>query len=378
MKRILIARARAETFCRAFSTLLSADGQLPDSIQWMPPGPQDVTPDVGGQRMRLKFTVKARHAEELNAQLQQIWADARAGDGDEPLIDFNHNDDERAGAPTEFDWGGDDPRTGGIRLRVKWSSAGRDGVLGRNWRRFSPQWGFDPDTHEPVAIDVNLGGLVNRAAFRNIAPVIAGAPTSTPKKHMTDQEFQTAIARAFEPVNNRLTAIEGRLPAPATAANPAATAAAAGSAPDISKIVTDAIKPLMDRITTSETNVQKASARAAVQPHIERGAIAPQDNDTIGFWEGAWIANAKHAETEMKKLPGVKTGRFTTVQLNKPGENAAANGAEPQDQIMAAAKEIAKASNGKVSLADAIIAQARSAEGQEQYMQFRQSFAGKN
>jgi hypothetical protein len=376
--KVQMARASSAAVLAAMgiSTLLAAD-DLPDNIMWMSPGPQDVWPQVEGKPKQLKFNVTPALAQMFNEQLQELRADAAAGIGDEPFLDFNHNDEERAAEVTELYWGGDDAKTGGIRARVKWSAAGKAAVLGRNYRRFSPQWGFDKSTGEPLTIYPNLGGLVNRAAFTNIAPVIAknGAATPTPQNTMTDKEITDAIAAGFKPYGERLTAIEGRLPATTATA---AAAAAAAAAPDIGKIVTDALKPVVDRFNKLEADTQKASARAAIQPHINRGAIAPQDNDTIKFWEDSWTANAKGAEAQLARLPSLKTGRLNLGQKNTAAENAAASGAEPDAQIMAAAEEIAAKGNGKMTLADALIATARSPQGQENYMKFRQSFASKN
>ena len=157
-------------------TVLDNSGtDLPDNLQWMPPGMQSIVPSIGGVRRAMTINVNPALATKLNLQLQTIRHLAAKGLGDEAYIDFNHDDRERAAEVLELYWGGDDPKTGGIRARVNWSAAGIDAVLGRNYRRFSPQWEVNPATNEPAGIGCNLGGLVNRAAFRTIAPVIAKA-----------------------------------------------------------------------------------------------------------------------------------------------------------------------------------------------------------
>ena len=72
-----------------------------------------------------------------------------------------------------------------------------------------------------------------------------------------------------------------------------------------------ALSAVTDKLTTfetNETNRVKASAKAAVQPHITRGAIAPEDTASITFWENAWVANASTTEAQLAKLqlPGDK------------------------------------------------------------------------
>lgn len=139
---------------------------------WMPPGRHEISPSVNGEAMPMTINVTRALAENFNRRLQQMRASAASGFGDEPYIDLNHNDAEAAGQVTELFWGGDDPKTGGIRARVNWSAAGREALLGRNYRRFSPQWDLDPNTFEPINIGPNLGGLVNRAAFTSMAPIV--------------------------------------------------------------------------------------------------------------------------------------------------------------------------------------------------------------
>jgi len=307
---------------------------LPDNIQWMPPGTHHVKPSVGGKATPMTVTVTPQMATEFNAQLQELRADAKAGVEDEPYIDFNHDDKERAGEVMELYWGGDDPKAGGIRARINWSAAGKAAVLGRNYRRFSPQWAFHKKTHEPIGVMTNLGGLVNRAAFTNIAPVIAkrASAATNNKTKMNEQEIQDAIAagiaRAFKPVNDRLAALESNT------ANNRSTAAAVAPTLDanaIGEAIAKGMKPLMDKFENAEKNALKAQASAAIRPHIDRGAIAPGDTETIGFWENAWLANAKNAEAQLTKLPGKKTTtRPLTVTTTRDADTTSA-GANPED-----------------------------------------------
>ena len=153
--------------------IMVADSGSEYDIQWMPPGYQEPQCFVGGKPRVLKFTCKAAHAERLNAQLQSFLAKANSGHGDKPLTDYNHEDGAASSRPSRIYWGGDDAKKGGIRLVGKWTAKARDGIRDGEWDRFSPEWQFDPSTFEPVSISPNLGGLVNRAAFKNIASVTA-------------------------------------------------------------------------------------------------------------------------------------------------------------------------------------------------------------
>jgi hypothetical protein len=326
----------------------------------------------------LRFTVTARLAEQFNQELQDYRADAKAGTGDEPYLDFNHADAERSAEVTELYWGGDDPKTGGIRARVAWSSAGKDAILGKVYRRFSPSWDFDAANDQPIGIQLNLGGFVNRAAFKTIAPVVAkdgGAANHTDQ--MDKKELQEAMAEALKPIGDRIAALEGKTATPSTAAARETTPANADLTTTIQTAVASALKPISDRLEKTEQRTQTALARAAIQPHINRGAIAPQDNDAINGWEASWLANAKFAEAQMAKLPGCRPGGRIVMGGSAEREGATA-AVEPQDRMMsAAAKAVEK--NPKLTTAEALIAHARSSEGQAEYQEFRRDFAvGRN
>lgn len=173
---------------------------LPTEIQWMPPGNHTITPFVAGESQEISIHVDAKLAEKFNALLQQLIATARAGQGDEPFFDFNHDDREASGHPYELFWGGNDPRSGGIRAKVKWTSAGEAAIKGRTYTRFSPQWAISAKSRQPVGITVNLGGLVNRAAFKSIQPVAAKGSLTFPES--PDEHTFIVAAREFAKGNN--------------------------------------------------------------------------------------------------------------------------------------------------------------------------------
>jgi hypothetical protein len=170
----------------------------------------------------------------------------------------------------------------------------------------------------------------------------AGAPNEKDKNSMTEQE-KTELSNLI------------------------ATASA--------KAVDSAMKPLSDKIVLLETQVNKnatdaalASARAVLQPHIDRGAIAPQDTDAIKTMTDMVIANAAGAEKILAKLPGTKFPRLTT----STGTTGADTGNLPQDGIMAAAKDLRKNNpDAFKSDADAVTAYLSSPAGKAAYEQYR-------
>jgi hypothetical protein len=139
---------------------------VPDDIQWMPPGVHEVWPD--GFESPVTVNVQPEVARIANTQLQELRRVAAAGGGSWPFMDFNHEDGEQSGEPLEFFWGGNDPKTGGVRLRVSWSHAGEQAIKGRSWRSFSPSWRMHKKNNAFLGIGLNVGGLVNRPAFKSI------------------------------------------------------------------------------------------------------------------------------------------------------------------------------------------------------------------
>ncbi|HMJ91185.1 MAG TPA: hypothetical protein VK530_15285, partial [Candidatus Acidoferrum sp.] len=121
--------------------------QLPAEIQWMPAGKHKLTAlnKATGEPLPLNdIEVNEAVAKLVASQLQYLRAQAAAGLGDLPFIDFNHEDGAASGHPTEFSWGGTDPKTGGIRAKMEWTGSGKTALLGKDYRRFSPEFAVDP------------------------------------------------------------------------------------------------------------------------------------------------------------------------------------------------------------------------------------------
>lgn len=436
---------KIETARAAFATTelpqtLSADA--PESnIQYMPPGRQTITCFVNGQPQKLAFTVQARHAELFNQQLQAMLAKARDGQGDKPLIDYNHEDGAASGRPLRFEWGGDDPKTGGIRLITKLTGKARASIKDEEFDRFSPQWDFDVDTHEPMAIGVNLGGLVNKAAFKTIATVQAKAATARAdavdgdddgdgdtdadcaacsaaahkasskavsadsenaenahtdahKKHLAAMAAMKAAGKDDEAALHKDLAAHHKNMALTNAKNNLAAASAAASnaskpgsevptttennmteqeiATAVAKGVEAATKPLGEQITKLNEKINSleqtnatASAKAAVAKHVARGAIAPQDADSIKFFETAYASDAAGTEAILNKLPVISRGRV----IPQGHSNTATNGAaDPSERILAGALALKKSNpTAFASDASALAAYLASPQGNAEY-----------
>jgi hypothetical protein len=225
---------------------------------------------------------------------------------------------------------------------------------------------------------VNLGGLVNKAAFKNIQPVVAkGGQDKQQGKKMDKKEFEQLLADGLKPIAERLNTIEAaaKAAAPAAGAAAAVTATAAAGAGDekIIRLIQEANKPLLEKITSFEKaqeSAHLASAKEGVAKHVTRGAIGPADTETINFYVTAYAKDPEATEKVLAKLPG-NSLRTIKVTASNGGTSTVTMSMEPEQQFIAKAKEFGKANEIKGE-AEALTAYARTAEGQELYSQFRQ------
>jgi phage I-like protein len=159
---------------RLAATLLGIviDEGLPRDIQWMPPGKCQIVALKNGKPADVTTCTTPATAQRLNFQLQAYRAKAERGVEDRPFIDFNHEDAAAAAHPIEFYWAGDDPKTGGIRCKLEWTKPGAEAISGRAFRRFSPSFSVD-DSGNVTVVSLNMGGLVNKAAYKGIEPIWA-------------------------------------------------------------------------------------------------------------------------------------------------------------------------------------------------------------
>lgn len=280
------------------TTPLSSGDTLPPDIQYMPPGQHRIHASKGGKPVTLDITVDAATAETLNTFLQTQLAKASSGSEDRPFFDFNHEDREAAAWPTEFTWAGDDPVTGGVRAKVEWSGAGKTAIEQKTFRRFSPT--FIPDANGRVAgSETNMGGLVNRAAFKSIQPLFAreapepgansgatpilpGSPSfmktllDTLKEHKLISATDLPEADILISVKASLDRLEGEKSA------------------------------YLERITALENEqaeAVKARAEAQVEAAVKAGRIAPADTESKAFWMGVLVRDEEKAIKALESLP---------------------------------------------------------------------------
>ena len=339
-------------------------GPLPADIQWMPPGEHRIAALKNGKRYVTTMRTTPRTAEIVQAALQVMLADAAAGKGDLPFLDFGHRDGEASAHPTEAFWGGDDLKTGGVRLRVVWTDPGAAGVKGRSWRRFSPQFA-DDGKGNVTGVPVNMGGLVNRAAFKNIAPISAkdgsdepdGATADTTNKHHPmDPKLKKHLAKLglIDNADVDDADIAGQV-----------SAKHSEMQTQIAKI-----KPLEDSKTSLEAEIVKAKethAKKVVDNLVKCGAIPPKDEKLIKRYTDLIIADPDN-EAILPKATNPALGKGQIVKAKSSEETSVLTDDEEDNKLIVRAKEIV-AEEDDIDMSDAIVKACE--EDDEEYQRYR-------
>ena len=298
----------------AFSNALAEGSALPADIQYMPPGRHRIRASQGGKPVSVEVAVSAATAAVLQSFLAAKMTAAAEGREDRPFFDFNHEDREASAWPTEFYWAGDNPQTGGVRARLEWSDAGKRAVEGRTFRRFSPTFHLDASGHV-TGSEINMGGLVNRAAFKRIAPLFAAAPVDTATEPMP---MQTLISTL-----RSLSLVE----------------ASATEEADLVTQVSRSVGSLKSEITDLKSTLAtqaRQRAESLVDAAVRAGRLPAKDTDARGFWVDALLRDEAKAVKALDAL----TINPVLARLT-PGHEDAANPSnliKRQEQKLAAVR----------------------------------------
>jgi len=316
---------------------------VPTDIQWMPPGQHEITALKDGEPITLTVRVHAGTAERMNRLLQDLRSKATSGQGDYPYFDFNHEDGEASGRPLEFYWGGDDIKTGGLRVKAEWSDRTQQSLSGKvpGFRRFSPSFLVNA-AGEVTGAPLNMGGLVNRAAFKTIQPIVAsqdltGATNQNRKASMDSAE---KLAADLVAAQNKIVELERKL----SAADTTTTIAAKDGE----------ITALKAKITTLEGSISagaKASAKAIVDAAVKAGKLAPQNTAIQEKWINAIAADPALAETLNALQANPALGTVVGAGAGSVGGAVTAAQVGGEHQFVIKAK--AFAAQQKITFADA-------------------------
>lgn len=311
----------------AFTVPLADSPTAPDDIQYMPPGRHTIRAQRGGKPVTLTVSVDASTAETLQRFLTEHLTAAAEGRDDRPYLDFNHEDREAAAWPVEFFWAGDDPKTGGVRARIEWTDAGRRAVEGRTFRRFSPT--FIPDASgRVIGSEINMGGLVNRAAFKRIAALFASTSACPEPVERVDTTPPSSRMQSLLDKLHSLGLVE------------ASTSEEADVVTQVTRSVTSLkseisnLKSSVAELEKERTDAIRAKAQQRVIDAVKAGRIAPTDTETRKFWETALIENETVAVHALESIqPNSVLSRITPSEDGK---------ARPRDLMAAQQKKLAE------------------------------------
>ena len=283
-------------------------GEVPADIQWMPPGAHEITAWQSGKPVTVKVTVNSATAARMQSFLQDLRAKAAAGQEDKPYIDFNHEDGQAAGHITEFFWGGDDAVKGGVRARIDWTEPGKAALQGRAYRRFSPSFNPPNAAGEVTGAPLNMGGLVNRAAFKTIAPIVSRAAAAGPTTQYMDTNTKELadLQAAIHARDTQITNLQKQV--------------TELQSDQTIKAKDGEITNLKLQITNLEAKVKAHNAdraKAKVQAAIQAGRLAPQATEIHAKWAGLIEADENNAAL-LESLP-VNAALGAPVILNISG-----------------------------------------------------------
>ena len=313
-----------EDIIHAISSQILGD-DLPEDIQYLPPGEHDITATKNNKPAELTLTVTAQTAEKLQKSFDKITA----GDREQIFIDFNHDDKEASGWVTGFYWAGDDPEQGGVRAKVEWTSQGKQALEGRNYRKFSPTFTLNAKG-EIDGTTLNAGGLVNRPAFKDITPIVASeGDYHKTESQMTeeDKEKKPIASQEEEPKKKEETTATDKL----------------AEKDEEIKSLKDKVKALEDE----KKKEQEVAAQSSVDKAVEDGRIAPKDEKVKAKWVSI-LQNDPSAVMALNALPVNPAFQRVVQAKREEGGSIVPN----SDAQMRAAKEY-QARNGNCSFEQA-------------------------
>lgn len=293
-------------------------GSAPEWIQWMPAGTHTISATRRGKPVTVTIAVNPAGAARIQAALREHLSASKQ----RPYFDFDHKGEAASAWPLEFAWR--EAPEPGIYARVEWSDAGAAAITGRQYRAFSPK--FYDTASDPAEVDgapLNMGGLVNDPAFKEIAPIwarhaAASAETpTTPDTTSMDLKTETELAAA----NARIAELTARtLELQAAAEDAEAKDALAAKDVELAETRTK-----LAALEAEGQERRRRDAQLVVASAVARGAIAAKDEATQKHWLDLCVADPKNCDLLAKQAgrPAVSAGRITTprVEITAPDTN---------------------------------------------------------
>ncbi len=173
----------------------TAGPEPPAEIMYMPVGEHELHASRSGRPVTVRVQVDPRAA----TALQESLSAHLAATAQRPYFDFDHEDKAASAWPLGFTWR--EIPAPGVYVRLEWSQAGAEAIRGKTYRAFSPTFFDEGNPAQVVGAPLNMGGLVNNPAFKEILPLWAKAagPISSTNQNqntsMTEQEVAVLQAR---------------------------------------------------------------------------------------------------------------------------------------------------------------------------------------
>lgn len=327
------ARPAAEPALHARYASAEFEGEPPAEFMYMPGGVHTVWLGRGGKPAQVTVEVTAATAAALQASLDQL-VEERAPQ--RPYFDFEHRGDEASAWPVRFAW-----RTTpepGVYVAVEWSKDGRDAVLGKVHRAFSPVFFADakfppvPAAAKEVTVPDGqrgskqnpatvtgcafvAGSLTNQPAFRKILPLWAKESTAAAGEET--KGGTTAEQQGARSMKVKLIRARGGNAAGTIVELPEADAVQALTAGDA---ITESTAELLSgkdlQIQQQGQALQarrQADAAAKVAAAVARGAIEPKNEALQAKWRGLIETDAANAEL-LDALPGTDKAALAARQ----------------------------------------------------------------
>jgi hypothetical protein len=323
-----------------YATVLTEGTGTRREIQWMPPGKRTIEAYVNGKPKEVEINATAATAALVARKITKMLAAADAGDDVRPYIDFNHEDKEASGWPVSAHWGGDDPKAGGVRLVVELSEAGTEAITGRKFQAFSPE--FLARDGEVVDVSLNLGGLVNRPAFRAIERFFAkdgggaGGAAPTNKTAATEKNEDKEMNKTLMKILARLGLLSS-----SEVSDDAAVAELSGKEPEVkaaleyhAKRGEHVAKADHDAVKAQLSGLRKTNAEAVVAKAVAEGRLAPKDDTVKAKWQKRLEEHPEDADL-LESLPAAKPPEKQVIQGGKPPEST---GGEKDHEFLVKAK----------------------------------------
>lgn len=305
-----------------------------EDVQLFPPGKHNITAKMDGKPVELAVDIGEAQAGVIKRDFDRMLAEAKSGKGPMPFLDFNHEDRDASAWPKEVFWAGNDPVTGGVRAKVEWSEPGKTAVKGKAFRQFSPNFLIDTRTKQIIGTTPNMGGLVNRPAFRAIQPFFAKDGEDKPTNNTTMKKLTSILATL------------GLISA-ANADNDEAAAAEFEQKFKLVKASADeaaALKTEVGAVKAKLADVADKHAEALVVAAVTEGRIAAKDTETRAAWKELIVADPKNA----KLLSAIAVVNATDVTKrvvvqggDKNADTKTQTGGKEDHKLVVMAKDIA-------------------------------------